>query len=97
MGDWVFNNCTSLKSIVIPDSVTCIGRNAFEYCSSLTSVVIGNSVTLIDYDAFSGCNLLSNIVYRGSIKEFEAITKTKGWNYGVPATKVICNDGVIEL
>jgi hypothetical protein len=97
INDFAFYRCKSLKSIEIPDSVINIGYKVFRGCTSLTSVVIPNSVEIIEDLAFSGCNLLSNIVYKGSIKEFEAIKKLKGWNDGVPATKVICNDGVVGL
>ena len=33
-----FYHCSSLESVVIPSSATCIGLSAFEGCSSLTSV-----------------------------------------------------------
>ena len=34
----VFSNCTSLRSVTIPYSVTSIGGGAFYNCTSLTSV-----------------------------------------------------------
>ena len=36
----MFNECTSLASITIPDSVTSIGVGAFGGCSSLTSITV---------------------------------------------------------
>jgi hypothetical protein len=33
-----FVNCTTLTSVIIPDSVTSIGSSAFDGCSKLTSV-----------------------------------------------------------
>jgi hypothetical protein len=42
-----FGFCSSIISVVIPDSVTIIYTSAFYSCSELTSVVIPNSVTSI--------------------------------------------------
>jgi hypothetical protein len=40
IGNWAFNNNTSLTSITIPASVTEIGDRAFDGCSSLTSITV---------------------------------------------------------
>ena len=37
---WAFANCTGLRTINIPKSVTSVGENAFEYCNQLTDVTI---------------------------------------------------------
>ena len=42
-----FEECSSLTSITIPNSVTTIEKRAFFNCRSLISVTIGNSVTTI--------------------------------------------------
>lgn len=52
-----FEECSSLKSVTIPDGVTSIGRNAFRGCSSLTNITIPDSVVSID-DLFYGCRSL---------------------------------------
>ena len=58
----VFDGCTSLTSVNIPNSVTTIDSNAFRGCTGLTSVSIGNSVTSIDYNAFESCSSLTSII-----------------------------------
>ena len=54
-----FIGCQSLTSVSIPDSVTKIGRCAFDGCCNLRSINIPNSVKKIEKDAFSGCKKLS--------------------------------------
>jgi hypothetical protein len=57
----VFNGCSSLTSITIPNSVTSIGFGAFSYCTSLTNVSIPNSVTSIGDWAFYDCSSLTSV------------------------------------
>ena len=67
IGSYAFEDCSSLTSITIPDSVTSIGYEAFEDCSSLTSITFPDSVTTIGSSAFSGCSSLTNVYYKGGI------------------------------
>ncbi len=62
IGNFAFDGCHGLTSIVIPNSVTSIGWYAFESCTGLTSIKIGNSVTEIGYGAFDVCYALTSIV-----------------------------------
>ena len=61
IGDFAFNGCSSLTSVVIPNSVTIIEQFAFAGCYGLTSVEIPNSVTGIGRGVFSSCSGLISI------------------------------------
>ena len=52
---------TSVKSVVIPNSVTSIGNSTFRKCSSLTNITIPNSIITISDLAFYGCSSLQEI------------------------------------
>ena len=67
-----FNGCSSLASVVIPNSVTSIGEYAFSDCSSLASVAIPNSVTTIESSAFSGCSSLASVVIPNGVTTIES-------------------------
>lgn len=53
--------------VVIPNSVTSIGDDAFRNCISLTSVKIPDSVTSIGYSAFANCTDLTTVAIPDSV------------------------------
>ena len=68
-----FQNCSSLTSVYIPDSVTRIGYgDTFENCSSLTSIYIPNTVKRIEDGIFYSCSSLTSIYIP------ESVTSIKG-------------------
>jgi hypothetical protein len=55
IGTGAFWNNTTVKAILIPDTVTCIAGDAFVYCDNLREVAIPKSVEVIGDNPFAGC------------------------------------------
>ena len=64
-----FLNNTAITSVVLPDSITSIGENAFNGCESLTSVTFGKNSQLssIGPGAFNYCYSLESITIPESV------------------------------
>ena len=74
IGNKAFYGCASLRTIIIPDSVTFIGNEAFCDCKSLQSVIIPDSVTSIGYTAFAGCSSLQSVNIPDSVTSIDGST-----------------------
>ncbi|HOR22017.1 MAG TPA: leucine-rich repeat domain-containing protein [Ruminococcus sp.] len=59
--DNAFCECSSLKQISLPDTLTKIGHHCFYACTSLESVVIPDNVTQIGDGCFCGCTSLTAV------------------------------------
>ena len=73
------------------------------HCSTVPSNLIfvklvhPSKAEFIGYSAFEGCTSLTNIKFEGTVEQWNAIEKCEDWNYNVPATEVVCSDGVVTL
>lgn len=67
IGEHAFSNCSQLKNVTIPNSVTVIKEYGFFFCSGLSSVNVPNSVTTIENFAFQGCSGLTSITLPNSL------------------------------
>lgn len=70
--DWMFvpwNEYAKIKSVYIGNSVTTIGKFAFECCEELEKVVLGKSVYCIDTQAFEYCSSLNEINFPSGLTE----------------------------
>ncbi len=57
-----------ITSVSIPNSVTRIGRSAFEHCEKLTSITIPGSVKNIEQMAFSYCHQLTSVCFMEGVE-----------------------------
>lgn len=70
IGDCAFENCNSLSSMVLPNSVKTIGSWVFSNCSKLTDLTIGNNTEMIGGGIISGTTSLQSLTvpYLGSTR-----------------------------
>ena len=62
-----FYDCSGIKAITIPSSVTSLGDYCFSCCYGLTSITIPSSVTSLSDGCFSGCSSLTSITIPSSV------------------------------
>ena len=72
IGEYAFEECSSLESINIPEGVTSIGYHSFQGCNSLESIKIPESVTSIENYAFYECSSLESINIPEGVKSIES-------------------------
>ena len=75
----LFDHCTSLRSVVVPDGVEVIKNAAFNCCDSLEWVFIPASVEKIEDSAFNHCVSLTDVYYAGSWSDWDKI-EIAGYN-----------------
>ena len=95
IGDYAFADCSSLVSIVLPNTITIIGERAFAYTSLTVAPLIPKSVQHLDACIFAGCNSITEVRYDGTLNEFSKIT-TNDWIDEAPIRKLICTDTTSE-
>ena len=61
IGDSAFSDKSTLKSILLPDSVTSVGNYAFYSCFALESLSLGSGLQTVGSYAFSKCYALTSL------------------------------------
>lgn len=65
ISDNAFENCNTIETINIPESVEIIGASAFRNCYSLLSITITDNIRFIGSSAFDGCYSLQYDISNG--------------------------------
>jgi hypothetical protein len=94
LGASSFQNCTKLKTFISGKSLETIDDSAFSGCSSLRLVYLNKGLKSISSNAFRNCPELTMIKFRGTIDEWNSISKASNWHNGT-ISKIICYDGTI--
>lgn len=71
IGIEAFKDCTTLESVVMPDSITSTWYDIFRGCTSLKEVQLSNSLKLLQYGIFGDCTALQSVTIPESIKTID--------------------------
>jgi len=94
----MFQNCTSLTSILLPSTVKDFGEEAFQNCTSLTSMDISNATYVRD-NCFDGCINLETVTFSNTMTSlgnyaFQNCTKLR--SIYIPTTLTSIRVGVFK-
>ena len=93
IAEGAFENCTRLKTFIIPDKVRYIGTNAFKGCTNLSSIVIPKSINKIKDETFANCTGLTSVVIPDSVIQIG----DSAFAFCTSLTSVVIPDSVTEI
>ena len=78
-----FYRCKTLKSVIMPDSITALWGDTFGECTSLKTVVLSKSLTEIATFTFDMCTSLTSVVIPDSVSSirYNAFSGCKSLEY----------------
>lgn len=92
----LFNGCSSLQTIEIPEAVNVIGADAFKGCSSLETIRL-TGITEIGAGAFDGCSSLTSLTFLANNGSAEGNAKPRRSNVSEDAFKGINPNCIVIL
>ncbi|MBQ8289640.1 MAG: leucine-rich repeat domain-containing protein [Clostridia bacterium] len=82
IGEAAFEGCSSLLSIIIPDTVEMIGSASFKNCTSLVQLNIPMFALSVGDEAFSGCTAITRIDFEAEAMNDLAANNRVFYNAG---------------
>lgn len=64
IGASAFEECASIESVNLNESVSTMGAAAFKNCGKISSVVLSSRLSAIPDEAFKGCNNLISVTFK---------------------------------
>ena len=61
-------SATKLETIILPDNLTELGKDAFENCTELKTIVLGRSLKTVCTGTFTGCKNLIQLIFPKGIQ-----------------------------
>ena len=86
----MFQNCSSLKSIFLPETIVEIAEYAFLNCTQLYTIDIPQQVSILGTEIFEGCTSIEELTIPGNIETWNKIGNCS-------VRKVIIENGVTYI
>jgi len=72
--DYAFDECKSIETVVMPDTITYVMAYSFRWCENLRSVRLSNNLRRLGPNAFASCHSLESIVIPEGIETLYSYT-----------------------
>lgn len=83
-GSSIFENCTMLVSVNIPEGVTALGEFTFSNCSSLKAIDLPSTLASLGSYCFGDCWMIESITCRATTPPEANGSSLSGVNYMIP-------------
>lgn len=74
IGDWAFDSCKGLETVVFGDNLESIGRYAFRSCTSLKALSLTKNIKTLGEYAFTECSGLESVTLGINITDLGSYT-----------------------
>lgn len=93
IGENAFRDNFSLKSIIMPNTITVIKKSAFEKCEAMENIKMSTALTTIGEYAFCGCKSLTSIIIPNSVK----VIKELAFSYATSLENVTLSNSLTTI
>ncbi len=98
IGDYAFSNCTGLtETIIIPSSLSDMGRSVFAGCSNVKNVTMNSRIKKIPDGTFNGCTSLTNEGYNNVMRRINKVGRYAFSNCKSLSGKIAVKDIVTDI
>ena len=94
--DYTFQELASLEELDLPNSVESIKTYSIRECSSLKTLWLSKGLKTLEIYCIDTCPI-ENLHFKGTVEEWNTISKANNWAYVVSTNVVQCTDGDVNI
>ena len=94
--DHAFRNLDALEELDLPNSVESIKTYSIDECSSLKTLWLSKGFKSMEIYSIFQC-AIENLHFKGTMEEWNKISKANNWCYDIKTNVVQCTDGNVNI